>query len=56
MVRFTIATVPFWMVLMSMPEAKQVYTPKPAVQLSALPALVADGPAVADIDKTLLAG
>jgi hypothetical protein len=55
-VRFTIATVPFWTALLFMPHAKQVYVPKPAVQLSVLEALVADGPAVAEIDTTLPAG
>jgi hypothetical protein len=56
MVTFTIATFPFWIAVVFKPEAKQVYTPEPATQLSVLPALVDDAPGVAEIDKTLLAG
>jgi hypothetical protein len=55
-IRFTIATVPFWIGVLFMPQAKQVYTPELAVQLSVLPALLAEDPALAEIDRTLLVG
>lgn len=55
-VRFRIAMVPFWIAAVFKPEAKQMYTPEPAIQLTVLPALVADAPAMAEIDKTLPTG
>jgi hypothetical protein len=56
MVRFTTAMLPFEIVVAFMPDIRQVYPPELETQLRVLPALVAAGPALAEIAITLPAG
>ena len=55
-VRLTTATTPSDKVLAFMPDNMQVYVPEPAIQLTVLPASLADCPAVAEMAITFPAG
>jgi hypothetical protein len=55
-VRFTTATMPFAIVVAFVPVATQVYVPLPVEQSTILLPLTAAGPALAEIETTLLAG
>jgi hypothetical protein len=56
MVRFTTATTPFEMIPALAPDKIQLYVPALPEQLRVLEALVAEAPAVAEMEITLAAG